>query len=103
MTREALDQEEQAAPLAVVRMLRRRLRQAAICALLVPAASLAFSLSQEKQYSTSASLLFRDPQLDQKLFGSSFFATGDPTREAATNAKLVSLEVISARTSKALK
>src|SRR3954449_11926229 len=103
MAEEALQREEVAAPLAVMRVLRRRIGVVLICALLVPAAALAFSLSQEKQYSASASLLFRDPQLDQKFSGSTVFApSSDPNREAATNAKLASLQVVAARTSKAL-
>jgi len=70
---------------------------------LVTASALGFSLSQKKQYSASASLLFRDPQLDQKLFGSSFVAPNtDPTREAATNLQLVSLGTVAARTAQAL-
>lgn len=103
MTREAQVQEEHGAPLAVLRMLRRRIRVVVICALLVPLAAVAFSVSQQKEYAATASLLFRDPQLDQKLFGSTVFApSNDPAREAATNAKLVSLDVVAARTSKAL-
>jgi capsular exopolysaccharide synthesis family protein len=89
---------------ALLVALRRRLGLVLACAVLVPAAALAFSLAQEKEYSASASLLFRDPQFDQKLFGSTVFAPNtDPTREAATNVKLVSLQVVSARTSRALK
>jgi receptor protein-tyrosine kinase len=103
MADEAQQREETAAPLAVLRMLRRRIGVVLLCAVLLPAAALAFSLSQEKEYSATASLLFRDPQLDQKLFGSTVFApSNDANREAATNAKLASLEVVSARTSKAL-
>src|SRR3954464_8582801 len=103
MAEEAQQREDIGAPLAVMRVLRRRIGVVLICALLVPAAALAFSLSQEKQYSASASLLFRDPQLDQKFSGSTVFApSSDPAREAATNAKLASLGVVAARTSKAL-
>src|SRR3954470_19271166 len=103
MAEEAQQREDIGAPLAVMRVLRRRIGVVLICALLVPAAALAFSLSQEKQYSASASLLFRDPQLDQKFLGSTVFApSSDPNREAATNAKLASLGVVAARTSKAL-
>jgi succinoglycan biosynthesis transport protein ExoP len=95
--------EEQSAAPAVVVALRRRLWMIIACAVLVPAAALAFSFLQEKQYSTSASLLFRDPQFDQKIFGSTVFQpTSDPNREAATNVKLVSLNVVAARTAKAL-
>ena len=103
MTEEAPQRDEQGGPLVVLRMLRRRIGIVLLCAVLLPAAALAFSLAQEKQYSATASLLFRDPQLDQKLFGSTVFApSNDPTREAATNAKLASLEVVAARTSKAI-
>src|SRR3954447_7611764 len=103
MAEEAQHREDAAAPLAVLRMLRRRIGIVLLCTALVPAAALVFSLSQQKQYSATASLLFRDPQLDQKFFQSSVFApSSDPTREAATNAKLASLEVVSARTSKAV-
>ena len=56
----------------LLRTLRRRAWLITICALLVPAAAVAASLAQEKQYSASASLLFRDPGFDQKLFSSSF-------------------------------
>src|SRR4051812_12923183 len=103
MSEEAQQRDEHGAPLAVLRMLRRRIGIVLLCAILLPAAALAFSLSQEKEYSATASLLFRDPQLDQKLFGATVFPpSNDPTREAATNAKLASLGVVSTRTSKAL-
>ncbi len=87
----------------ILRVLRRRVAIVVVCALVVPASALAFSLSQEKQYSASASLLFRDPQLDQTLFGSTFLApSNDPDREAATNVKLVSLDVVAERTERLL-
>lgn len=67
------------------------------------AAVLALSLSQQTQYTATASLLFRDPQLDQKLFGSTFLAPStDPDREAATNVRLVSLDVVADRTQRRL-
>jgi capsular exopolysaccharide synthesis family protein len=63
--------------------------------------SLALSLSQQREYSATAGLLFRDPGLDQKLFGTTFLAQSrDPTREAATNVKLVSLDVVAERTAR---
>jgi succinoglycan biosynthesis transport protein ExoP len=87
----------------ILRVVRRRLGIIALCALLVPAVALVLSLVQEKEYTATATLLFRDPQLDQKLFGSSFVDdTGDAQREAATNLKLVSLDVVAARTARAL-
>jgi polysaccharide biosynthesis transport protein len=83
--------------------LRRRWPVVLLLVLLTPGIAIALSLSKEKQYEASASLLFRDPQLDQKLFGATVFApSNDPAREAATNVKLVSLEVVSARTSRKL-
>ena len=88
---------------AVLRVVRRRFAIIALCTLLVPAAALALSLAQDKEYTATATLLFRDPQLDQKLFGSSFIEdTGDAQRRAATNLKLVSLDVVAARTARAL-
>lgn len=91
-------------PSTIARALRRRIRIVLLCALVLPGAALALSLSQEKQYSASASLLFRDPQLDQKLFGSTFLAPSkDPDREAATNVELVSLGVVAKRTENRLR
>lgn len=88
----------------ILRVLRRRFGLIALCALAVTGSALGFSLIQQKQYSATADLLFRDAQLDQKLFGSTVLPPStDPTREAATNVKLVSLEVIAGRTSKALR
>jgi len=82
---------------------RRNLVLLLVCITAVPAAALAFSLAQTKEYTASASLLFRDPQLDQTLFGSSFFEpTGDPQRAAATNLRLVSLREVSERTARRL-
>ncbi|MEK6274453.1 MAG: polysaccharide biosynthesis tyrosine autokinase [Actinomycetota bacterium] len=85
-------------------VLRRRLWVLLTCALLVPASALGFSLVQEKQYTAAASLFFRDPGLDQKLFGSTFLEpAGDPVREAATNLKLVSLKAVARRTAVAVR
>lgn len=85
----------------LLRQLRRRLGIVLACTLAFPAIAVAVSLAQEKQYSASASLLFRDPAFDQKLFGSSFLAPNqDPDREAATNARLVSLDEVAERTAR---
>ena len=72
-----------------------------LCAIAVPGAAVAFSLSQEKRYSASASLLFRDPGFDQTFLGAPFFRpTVDSAREAATNLKLVSLRIVADRTAR---
>jgi polysaccharide biosynthesis transport protein len=87
----------------VLVVLRRRLPILLICLIGVPASALAFSLLQEKQYTADASLLFRDPGFDQKLFGSTFLQPSrDPDREAATNIELLSVEAVAARTARAL-
>jgi polysaccharide biosynthesis transport protein len=83
---------------------RRNLALLVVCITVVPAAALVFSLAQSKEYTASASLLFRDPGLDQKLFGSSFFEQAeDPERAAATNLRLVSLREVSERTARSLR
>jgi tyrosine-protein kinase len=88
---------------AVVAVLRQRGPVIVLCALLGAGSALGISLVQEKQYTASASLLFRDPALDQKLFGSTFLEPSqDPAREAATNVELVSLEAVAARTARVL-
>src|SRR5512144_1079421 len=77
------------------RILTGLLRRAPLivaCTLLTAATALVFSLVQTKQYTADASLLFRDPGFDQRIFGSSNVAAPDPTREAATNLTLVSLK-----------
>ena len=86
--------------LTLLRAIGRRWLLVAACALIVPGVALGLTLTQEKKYSASASLLFRDPGFDTTLFGSDFFAPAvDPAREGQTNAELVSLAVISRRTS----
>lgn len=84
-------------------VLRRRLGVFLLCLILVPVSALVVSLLVEKQYTASAALLFRDPALDQKLFGSSFVErSGDDAREAATNVELVSLDAVAERTATTL-
>jgi capsular exopolysaccharide synthesis family protein len=83
------------------RILAGLLRRAPLivaCTLLTAAAALIFSLAQTKQYTADATLLFRDPGFDQRIFGSSDVAAPDPTREAATNITLVSLDAVADRT-----
>lgn len=75
-------------------VVRRRLAVVLVCLVVVPAAAVAFSLRQETQYKASATMQFKDNQFDQQLFGTSLQPrTTDPTRAAATNSKLVSLNV----------
>lgn len=87
---------------AVLATLRNRWRLILLCAILTAAVAVGYSLTQQKQYTASASLLFRDPGFAQQLFGTTAQAPPDATREAATNLKLVGLETVADRTSKAL-
>ena len=64
--------------------------------LLVPAATLAFSLSQDKQYSSSATVLFRD------VGSGSALASEDAEREVATNLALLSLDAVKRRVDRRL-
>jgi succinoglycan biosynthesis transport protein ExoP len=58
------------------------------------------SLAQQKQYTATASLLFRDPGFAQGVLGANATSTvqADPNRQAATNLELVGLDTVSART-----
>lgn len=87
-----------------LRILARRWWLVAFSCVAVAAIAVGYSLTQRQQYTASASLLFRDPGFDQKLFGTSFFVPSiDPVREAATNSTLVSLPTIANRTASALR
>jgi len=86
----------------ILGILRRRILVILGCLILVAGAALGFSLLQTKQYSATASLLFRDPGFDQRLFGAQAFSTPDPAREAATNLNLVSLDAVADRTAEGL-
>jgi capsular exopolysaccharide synthesis family protein len=74
----------------VARIVRRRkwiILQATIA---VPMIALLFSLSQEKEYTAAATLLFRPPPVSVAESNN----VVDPTREAATNGELVALPVV---------
>jgi uncharacterized protein involved in exopolysaccharide biosynthesis len=66
------------------------------------AAALLYSLSQEKEYSASASILVREPGAAESLVGTSGDQAFDPDREAATSADLFRLDVIAQRTARRL-
>jgi capsular exopolysaccharide synthesis family protein len=86
-----------------IRVVRRRLPIFLLCVILVPAAAVAWSLLQKKEYTGTASLYFRDPEFDQKLFSSSFVQNQtDPARVAANNLDLASLPRVAALTAAAL-
>ena len=88
--------------LTLLRVVWRRAGLIVLCAVLAGAAAYGFSQLQEKEYSASASLLFREVNLDSAVFGSSQGTSVDPDREAATNVELVSLDVVRERTERRL-
>src|SRR5689334_23538968 len=96
------DQQSSAA-LALFRAVRRRAWVVVLCAVAVPGIALLLSLVQHNEYSAKSSLLFRDPEFDQKLFGSVVVPSNtDPERDAATNVTLVSLDVVSSQVARAI-
>jgi polysaccharide biosynthesis transport protein len=82
--------------------IRRRAWLVLSCVVVTTAAAWAFSAAAEKQYSATASLLFRDPGFRQILGAPSGSGQEDPEREAATNVRLVSLGVVADRTAAAI-
>jgi capsular exopolysaccharide synthesis family protein len=74
----------------LLRIVRRRKWIVLQATVLVPLLALVFSLTQEKQYTATATLLFRQapsgPEEGETVI--------DPTREAATNGELVGLPVV---------
>jgi capsular exopolysaccharide synthesis family protein len=81
----------------VLHVLRRRAIPMALAVVIVAAAAVGFSLLQAKEYSATASILFRAGNLAQELPGSSAPSI-DQTAQAATNLQLASLEEVAART-----
>ena len=69
-----------------------------VSVLLISGLAFGYSKAQTKQYDATASLLFRDSEFDQKLFGSTFFSPSrDPDREAVTNTMLAGFDVVARR------
>jgi receptor protein-tyrosine kinase len=73
-----------------------------VCFLAVPAAALAYSLQQTKQYTATASLVFGTSGVETSLFEFSAPVNPDPQRESNTNLQLVSVQQVAQRTVKAL-
>lgn len=85
----------------VLGVLHRRRLVLVLALVLVPATALAVSLMQEKEYSATSSLLFRDPGFDSQVSGARALPpSADPARQAETNVRLVSLDVVAERTAR---
>jgi capsular exopolysaccharide synthesis family protein len=69
---------------------------------LVTGVAMVDALRQPDEYVASATLLFRDTNLDEQLLGRDAGGIVDPERKAATNAQLVSLGTIAQRVSERL-
>jgi succinoglycan biosynthesis transport protein ExoP len=88
---------------ATVRAIRRRLPIVLACLVVVPSAAVAISLLQDKEYTATATVLFRQPKLDEVVAGGAVFADlVDDNRFAVTNLRLISLDVVAERTAKRL-
>ncbi|MFL5779856.1 MAG: YveK family protein, partial [Thermoleophilaceae bacterium] len=87
----------------VLRILRRRLPIILLTVVVCAGAAAAYSLTRPTEYTSTAVLLFRTPDFNQSFLpGTQPTSASDPTREAATNLKLVSLSVVADRTAKQL-
>jgi succinoglycan biosynthesis transport protein ExoP len=86
----------------LVGALRRRWLIVLVCAVVAPAIAVALSLGQEKQYAAKADILFNAPRFDETLFGNGSSNAPDPSRDTATNLRLVDLRAVSVRTGRAL-
>jgi succinoglycan biosynthesis transport protein ExoP len=80
-----------------LRLVWRRKLLIAIPLIVVPVATLAFSLEQEKEYTASASLIFRDSGP-----GAQPLVSEDPEREAATNVRLLQGNAVERRVAREL-
>lgn len=90
-------------PHDMLRAIWRRWPLVTAAVLFATGGAIAWSLIQTPQYQATSKLLFRDPGFDQRIFGSPVLGTGnDADRRAQTNAELVSLGVVAARTATAL-
>jgi capsular exopolysaccharide synthesis family protein len=88
----------------VLTVFRRRAVLIIACIVVAGGAALLVSELQTKEYSASASLLFRNPGFAEDLFGTTSAASipTDASREAATNQKLVGLDIVGTRAAKYL-
>jgi receptor protein-tyrosine kinase len=80
-----------------LRTLRRRKIAIMLVFLGVTGAALALSLSKEKQYTASSTLLFRDPAIDRTLFRTIPPPSVDVNTEIGTNERLVKLPAVAQR------
>jgi succinoglycan biosynthesis transport protein ExoP len=83
-----------------LRIIRRRKWVVLQATIAVPLIALLISIGQQKQYTATATLLFR--QAPAALGTAAGGVVVDPTREAATNGELVALPIVSAKAAQLL-
>ncbi len=86
-----------------LKVLRRRWWVIAACAVLVAGSAAAFSLTQQKQYTATASLLFSQSQIGDQLLGLTPSSPNDSSGQIqADQVQLVQSSQVAARTARAL-
>ncbi len=96
--------EDSSSTVRFINALRDRWWVIVLCGLICASAAVAYSLTQTKVYTASASLLFRNVQLGDTLFDSQLFTPStDPTRDAATNIELLTSLKVARRVKSELK
>lgn len=94
---------EAPAVIAFLRVMRARWPIVLACLLIGAAIGFIYSNTQQRKYSATATLYFRDPQIDETLFGNQAFApVTDPSIEQATDQKLVQEPAVTAAAAKLL-
>jgi capsular exopolysaccharide synthesis family protein len=86
----------------VLRVLRRRWLLIIACFLVATGAAAGYSLSQKKEYTATAALVFNNTQLSQQVAGLQATGGGDPAIQQGTNVELVQLGTTAQKTASML-
>ncbi len=98
-----MQQDSEALDIAqALRVVRRRALLVIFCTVLVAAAAFGFSKSQEKEYTATASLIFRNTPLSQQVAGLSAATSSSELAQQVSNIELVGLGDMAAKTAKRL-
>jgi capsular exopolysaccharide synthesis family protein len=88
--------------IGALRVLRHRAPLIALCVVITAGAAFALSKAQQKQYTATAQVLFRNTQLDQEAAGLQVVNQTNPQPQTDTNLKLATLPRVAAETAAAL-
>jgi succinoglycan biosynthesis transport protein ExoP len=98
-----LRQSEESEFARIARVVRRRVWVILACFAIATGVAVALSALADEEYTASAALLFRDPGLDEKLFGAiAGDSDQDPERTTETNLELTTLDTVADRTERRL-